>query len=83
MASAVCKEHAKAILAAILTNLPKESSKLKILTLWGEKDEHAADDTDDGYGGWTIDLLFRSTKLNSDDQLRKWNWFLEHLYLLM
>ena len=40
--SSLCTEHTKMILAAILTALPRESSKLKILTLWGEKDEHAA-----------------------------------------
>ena len=54
--SSLSTAHAKGVLAAILTALSRESSKLKILTLRGEKDEHSVALAALGGAGVTVNM---------------------------
>ena len=75
--SSLCTKHAKELLAAILTALPRESSKLKILTLRGEKDEHAAALAELGGAGVTVNMeppaaINNEDPDDADDAHRGW-----------
>ena len=74
--SSLSTEHAKAILAAILTALPRESSKMKILTLRGEKEEHAAALAELGSTGVTVRMEPPTAAMNievdPDETDRPW-----------